>query len=140
MSAPYSPHIGDRRAAGNNRYTQGNGARGVETAWLAHIAAQPDVVIYTTWNDLGEHHYLGPYNRTLWGHDTATGWDAAGPNLFPHTAHLELSSHFVKWYQLPAGSPEPAVPLGDERLFYFYNLQPVNNPCKCAQPLKMSRF
>ena len=62
VSAPYSPHIGDRGSpgAGNNRYTQSNGAKALIDVWSAHIQAQPDVVIYTTWNDEGEHHLMGP--------------------------------------------------------------------------------
>jgi hypothetical protein len=88
------------------------------------------VVIFTTWNDLGEHHYVGPYNHSLWGHDTRTGWQATnGPNEYPHDAYLELSAHFIKWYKLPAGAPEPAILPARESLFYFYNLQPVDNDC-----------
>ena len=131
VSAPYSPHIGDRGSGGgNNRYTQANGARALIETWAAHIAAAPDVVIYTTWNDLGEHHYMGPYNRTLWGHDSASGWDAGnGPNLFPHDAYRELSAYFIRWWKAPAGSPPPPVRGADEAVFFFYNLQPVNNSC-----------
>ena len=130
VSAPYSPHIGDRAAAGNNRYTQGNGGRAIQQAWRAHIGSTADLVIATTWNDLGEHHYIGPYNKTLWGHDTVSGWDAgSGPNLFPHQAYLDLSAYYIRWFKLPAGSPAPPVPPDDERLVYFYNLQPVNNSC-----------
>jgi hypothetical protein len=131
FSAPYSPHLGDRNSSGgNNRYTQSNGGKAIADTWTSHIATQPDVVIATTWNDLGEHHYVGPYNKTLWGHDTITGWDAgSGPNVYPHTAYLELAAYYIRWYKLPAGSPAPAIQAGDEALFFFYNLQPVNNTC-----------
>ena len=72
ISAPYSPHraaalINGTRAWSNVRYFNGNGAKGVITTWEAHIASQPDFVIYTTWDDLAEHH-LGPYNNTYWDH------------------------------------------------------------------------
>ena len=74
--------------------------------------------------------YLGPYNKTLWGSDPKTGWNAgSGPNLFPHVAFLSLSSYFIKWYKLPAGSPPPPISAADEAVFYFYNLQSVNNSC-----------
>eukprot|EP00039_Didymoeca_costata_P015432 m.262159 g.262159 ORF g.262159 m.262159 type:complete len:344 (+) comp16222_c1_seq4:77-1108(+) len=89
VSAPYSPHraaplINGTRAWSNIRYFTGNGAKGMITTWMAHIASQPDFVIYTTWNDLAEHHYLGPYNHTFWGlypKDNIV-WHTA----FPHTA------------------------------------------------------
>ena len=28
---------------------------------------QPDWVIFSTWNDVGEHHYIGPMNNSYWG-------------------------------------------------------------------------
>ena len=55
VSGPYSPHI-----KGNNRYTPGHGGQAVIDAWTAHVRNQPDMVVFTTWNDLGEHHYVGP--------------------------------------------------------------------------------
>jgi len=95
VSAPYSPHIGDRHTPGNNRYTQSNGAKGLIETWEGHIRTQPDMVIFTTWNDLGEHHYVGPYNITLWGRDTVTGWDGGrGPNKYPHNGSV-LPKPFV---------------------------------------------
>jgi hypothetical protein len=54
FSAPYSPHL-----PGNNRYYPGSGGRAIIDAWTAHVQQQPDFVIATTWNDLGEHHYIG---------------------------------------------------------------------------------
>lgn len=117
--------------------------------WHAHVEAQPDFVIATTWNDLGEHHYIGPYNFTIWGplgigarrirqtHLTPAVAMRQSPlsalavttNAFPHLAYLELSSYFISWYKAPAGSPAPPISPGAERLFYFYNLQPVRNAC-----------
>lgn len=46
--------------------------------WQAHIDAQPDFVIATTWNDLGEHHYIGPYTYSIWG-PLGIGARQAGP-------------------------------------------------------------
>lgn len=98
---------------------------------MAHIIGydgeQPDWVIISTWNDVGEHHYLGPYNHTYWGNadDRSITWHTR----FPHDAYLELSRYFISWYKLPTGSAPPAVAAGDEKLMYFYNLQPVNNSC-----------
>ena len=43
------------------------------------------MVIFTTWNDLGEHHYVGPYNLELNYFDPG--------NTFPHLAYLALSRH-----------------------------------------------
>ena len=54
---------------------------------------------------------------------------AVTTNAFPHLAYLELSSYFIAWYKAPRGSPAPPVPLDAERMFYFYNLQPVRNEC-----------
>jgi hypothetical protein len=60
FSAPYSPHL-----PGNNRYYPSNGGQAIIDTWTAHVAGtgqpsqQPDFVIATTWNDLGEHHYIG---------------------------------------------------------------------------------
>jgi hypothetical protein len=48
------------------------------------------MVIFTTWNDLGEHHYVGPYNLVR------DFWDPY--NAHPHLAYLELSSYFIEWY------------------------------------------
>ena len=153
MSGPYSPH-----GPGNNRYTPGHGGRGVIDVWTEHIQSQPDMVIFTTWNDLGkhhcvmravslplclsaslplfltlcvpgEHHYVGPYNLQHYGYQRY--------NAFPHLAYLELSSYFIQWYKLPAGSPAP--PITTEQLFYFYNLQPANNSCP-GDPVGPGRF
>jgi hypothetical protein len=81
----------------------------------------PLQVIFTTWNDLGEHHYVGPYNLD------ANYFDPY--NTFPHLAYLKLSGYFISWYKLPSGSLAPPVLLAQEQLFYFYNLQPVSNAC-----------
>lgn len=130
VSAPYSAHSGHRNASGgNNRYFQGNGGKGVSDAWLSHVASQPDMVIFTTWNDLLEGHYVGPYAATDWGRDTVTGWLPHGPNLFPHEAYIDLSAHFMRWYRLPGGSPEPPIAPEQEGVLYWYNLQPIANPC-----------
>ena len=67
--------------------------------WTEHIQSQPDMVIFTTWNDLGEHHYVGPYNLQHHGYQRY--------NAFPHLAYLELSAYFIQWYKLPAGSAAP---------------------------------
>lgn len=147
ISAPYSPHraaalINGTRAWSNVRYFNGNGAKGVITTWEAHIASQPDFVIYTTWNDLAEHHYLGPYNNTYWGLH-CTGSDPENASLpckdsgdhivwhtsFPHIAYLQLSHYYIKWYKQPARTAPPSVDAGEEAVFYFYNLQPVHNQC-----------
>ena len=56
VSGPYSPS-----GKTNNRYTPSHGGRSIIDVWTEHIASQPDMVIFTTWNDLGEHHYVGPY-------------------------------------------------------------------------------
>eukprot|EP01044_Picomonas_judraskeda_P001878 COSAG03_NODE_120_length_12312_cov_15.216900_9_plen_352_part_00 len=124
VSGPYSPH-----GPGNNRYTPGHGGRGVIDVWTEHIQSQPDMVIFTTWNDLGEHHYVGPYNLQHHGYQRY--------NAFPHLAYLELSAYFIQWYKLPAGSAAP--PITTEQLFYFYNLQPANNSCP-GDPLGPGRF
>ena len=124
VSAPYSPH-----RKGNNRYTPGHGGRAIVDVWTEHLRSQPDMVIFTTWNDLGEHHYVGPYNL---GHSGYRRW-----NAFPHLAYLELSAYYISWYKLPAGAPAP--PVVTEKLFYFYNLQPVNNSCP-GDPLGPGRF
>lgn len=126
LSAPYSPH-----GNGNNRYYPGNGARGIIQTWMASIngvnGTQPNFIIYTTWNDLAEHHYLGPYNHTFWGlpGEEQPVWHTQ----FPHMAYLQLAAYFVRWYKLPPGSAAPAISEDEEAIFYFYNLQPVNNPC-----------
>ena len=124
VSGPYSPHM-----KGNNRYTPGHGGRAIVDVWTEHVHSQPDMVIFTTWNDLSEHHYVGPYNL---GHLGYHRW-----NAFPHLAYLELSAYFIQWYKLPAGSPAPSITT--EKLFYFYNLQPVNNSCP-GDPLGPGRF
>ena len=77
----------------------------------------------------GEHHYVGPYNLQHYGYQRY--------NAFPHLAYLELSSYFIQWYKLPAGSPAP--PITTEQLFYFYNLQPANNSCP-GDPVGPGRF
>ncbi len=126
VSAPYSPH-----GKGNNRYYSGSGAKGLIQTWMAHIngvnGTQPDFVIYATWNDLQEHHYLGPYNHTFWGlvGENQPVWHTQ----FPHMAYLQLSAYFVQWYKAPAGSPPPPVTEQEEAIFYFYHLQPVDNNC-----------
>jgi hypothetical protein len=124
VSGPYSPHVGPR-GHGNNRYTPSHGGKAVADTWAEHIASQPDMVIFTTWNDLGEHHYVGPYNLHRYDDKLWPKYDK--PNAYPHLAYLELSSYFIAWYKLPAGSPAP--PVTEESLFYFYNLQPANNSC-----------
>ena len=48
---------------------------------------------------------------------------------FPHTAYLELSHYYIKWYKQPAGSTPPPVTPDEEGVFFFYNLQPVHNKC-----------
>ena len=113
---PYSPHL-----KGNNRYTPSHGGKAIIDVWTEHVLSQPDMVIFTTWNDLGEHHYVGPYNLVRNYFDKY--------NAFPHLAYLELSSYFIKWYKLPAGSDAPKILPPDEKVFYFYNLQPANNSC-----------
>jgi hypothetical protein len=50
-------------------------------------------------------------------------------NAFPHAAYLNLAAYFIAWYKLPPGSPAPPIPAEQERLLYFYNLQPIRNPC-----------
>jgi hypothetical protein len=138
VSAPYSPHkcgnwneTTQKFGWCNNVYYQGNGAQGMMQTWMAHIKGfkgkQPDFVIYTTWNDLAEHHYLGPYNHTFWGlaNETQPQWHTE----YPHIAYLQLSRYFIQWYKQPAGSAAPAVAAEDEAVFYFYNLQSVLNKC-----------
>ena len=63
----------------------------------SHVQSQPDMVVYSTWNDLSEHHYLGPYSHTNWGH-SATDWYLDNTSVVPHTAYLELSAYFARWY------------------------------------------
>lgn len=88
VSGPYSPHI-----KGNNRYTPGHGGRAVIDAWTEHVRSQPDMVIFTTWNDLGEHHYVGPYN--LHRHINTKNPQYSKYNAFPHMAYLQLSAYFI---------------------------------------------
>ncbi len=130
VSAPYSPHRLEppEQRQIHNSYWPGAGARGICDSWMAAIKSQPDMVIYSTWNDLSEHHYLGPYDFTNWGR-SAVDWYLDPTSTFPHTGYLELSAYFARWYKLPAGSSAPAVTPKDEAVFYFYNLQPVHNPC-----------
>ena len=116
VSGPYSPH-----GKSNNRYTPSHGGRSTINVWTEHIHSQPDMVIFTTWNDLGEHHYVGPYNLQH-GRGGIHGY-----NAFPHLAYLELSAYFIQWYKLPPGSVAPKIT--EEKVFFFYNLQPVNNSC-----------
>ena len=125
VSGPYSPHL----PGGNNRYTPSHGGRAVIATWTEHVQSQPDMVVFTTWNDLGEHHYVGPYNLDHHGYHRY--------NAFPHLAYLELSAYYIGWYRLPPGSPAP--PINTEKLFYFYNLQPVNNTCP-GDPVGPGRF
>ena len=47
VSGPYSPHL-----KGNNRFTPGHGGQAVIDAWTEHVKSQPDMVIFTTWNDV----------------------------------------------------------------------------------------
>jgi hypothetical protein len=134
VSGPVSSHTwyDDPKDRMFNRYYPGNGAKGIMQEWMAHIHGldgdQPNWVLFSTWNDVGEHHYVGPMNNTYWGaHPEA-------PNLvthtdFPHQAYLQLSAYFIRWYKLPAGSAAPLVTRADEALFYFYNLQPISNAC-----------
>ena len=88
VSGPYSPH-----GKGNNRYTPSHGGRSVVEVWTEHIRSQPDMVIFTTWNDLGEHHYVGPYN--LQRHIDTQDPRYSKYNAFPHVAYLELSAYFI---------------------------------------------
>eukprot|EP01047_Picozoa_sp_COSAG01_P103342 COSAG01_NODE_32814_length_575_cov_0.539916_2_plen_139_part_00 len=88
VSGPYSPHT-----KGNNRYTPGHGGRAVIDAWTEHVRSQPDMVIFTTWNDLGEHHYVGPYN--LHRHINTENPQYSKYNAFPHMAYLQLSAYFI---------------------------------------------
>ena len=48
-----------------------------------------------------------------------------------------LGAYFVEWYKLPAGSAAPLIT--EEKLFYFYNLQPQNNTC-LGDPAGPGRF
>ena len=47
VSGPYSPHL-----KGNNRFTPGHGGQAVIDTWTEHVKSQPDMVIFTTWNDV----------------------------------------------------------------------------------------
>ena len=116
VSGPYSPH-----GKGNNRYTPAHGGQAVIDVWMEHVRSQPDMVIFTTWKDLGEHHYVGPYNLQHTGYHRY--------NAFPHLAYLELSAYLFEWYKRPPGAAAPVVAASQEKLFYFYNLQPWNNSC-----------
>eukprot|EP01047_Picozoa_sp_COSAG01_P010741 COSAG01_NODE_461_length_16698_cov_113.458160_3_plen_548_part_00 len=138
VSGPVSSHTwyADPKKRVFNRYFPPNGAKAITQEWMANIEGvgglQPDWVIFSTWNDVGEHHYVGPMNNSYWGAVPAA------PHLvthtdFPHMAYLELSSYFIKWYKSPAGSGAPVVAAVDEAVFYFYNLQPVGNPCPLDQ-------
>jgi hypothetical protein len=144
VSATYSAHS---RGTGwyNNRYTHSAGGKGPVDVWQAHIATQMDLVIFTTWNDLGEHHYMGPANKTDCGHDDVTkwvgcpNWQTANLTEFPpwtygeanwtHLGFLELAAAFIPWYKSPPGSPMPPITPESEAGFYFYNLQSFNNSC-----------
>eukprot|EP01047_Picozoa_sp_COSAG01_P062323 COSAG01_NODE_7908_length_2997_cov_10.717046_2_plen_378_part_00 len=98
VSAPYSPHIGKR-----NRYVTGHGATALIETWMEHVHSQPDMVIFSTWNDVCEHHYVGPYKLSK-----QKKVKCANPyNTFPHLAYLQLSSFFIEWYKQPAGSAAP---------------------------------
>lgn len=88
VSGPYSPHV-----KGNNRYTPSHGGRSIVQVWAEHIRSQPDMVIFTTWNDLTEHHYIGPYN--LHRHINTKSPQYSRYNAFPHLAYLELSAYFI---------------------------------------------
>ena len=55
VSAPYSPH-GAGKGWTNNRYTHSAGGKGVVEVMRSHFHTQIDLIIYTTWNDLAEHH------------------------------------------------------------------------------------
>ena len=136
VSGPVSSHTWypDPKQRMFNRSFPGNGAKGIIQEWMANVegvgGVQPDYVIFSTWNDVGEHHYVGPMKNSYWGAMPAA------PHLvmhtdFPHMAYLELSSYFITWYKLPAGSPAP--PVVDEAVYYFYNLQPIGNPCPLDQ-------
>jgi hypothetical protein len=47
--------------------------------------------------------------------------------MSPVTVYTVPLFNAICRYKQPAGSPAPAVV--DEKLFWFYNLQPVNNSC-----------
>ena len=59
LVGPYSPH-----SKLNNRYTPSHGGKAIIDVWTEHVQSQPDMVIFTTWNDLGEHHYVGPVDMS----------------------------------------------------------------------------
>lgn len=135
-SAPYSPHV-----LNNNRVKPCAGSQCIEDLWTAHIStpppAQPSFVTASTWNDLTEHHYIGPYEIT------ANGGRLRQDQRWPHVGYLELSRYFIQWYKMPYGSPPPRIVPGavknatsfPEQLFYFHNLQYIGNNCS-EDPLR----
>ena len=55
-------------------------------------------------------------------------WTEHALSLYPFgEPPLPLPPFSIAWYKQPAGILTPVVVPADEAVFYFYNLQPVNN-------------
>ena len=118
--ASYSPHYWGSAQPGNGRrYFETDGGEGTILQWTSIIENQPDWVDMFTWSDFNESTYVSPVEnpeQSKYGEGFL-----ATPHRYSHAGYLELSKHYIAWYQ---SGREPAIT--NDALFYFYRTHPRN--------------
>ncbi len=101
---------------GDRRYFEYQGGLGTETQWKALVAADPDWVEISTWNDLNES-YMMPMDDFQKHRD----WGMPLGFYKPHYGYAELVRYYIQWFKTGI------VPtLTRDSIFYAYRTQPKN--------------
>ena len=109
---------GTKQTSAGRRYFEYDEGQGAAANWAGIIAANPDWVEITTWNDFNES-YMMPiddfarYNS--WGNYQGFGWWKS------HRGYAELDRYYIQWYKTGI---EPTIT--DDAIFYFYRTHSMN--------------
>ncbi|MBW9106783.1 glycoside hydrolase family 71 protein [Paraburkholderia phenoliruptrix] len=112
-----TPYYRGLSSGTNYRAFETGGFSGMAKEWRAAIDSGANWVQIVTWNDWAESTYVAPIGSAL----KARVYDARFGELLNHTAYLDASRYYIKWFKTGV---RPAIE--NDALYYFYRLHPVD--------------
>lgn len=109
-----------RGNGGNFRLYETRGFEGMAKEWEGAIRDGATWIELVTWNDWAESSYVAPFGAP----EATTLWNGHfGPKMLSHAAYLDASRYFIDWFKMGF-----APPIVEDKLFYFYRLNPAALP------------
>lgn len=118
--APVTPYYRGLPAGTNYRAFETEGFSGMAAEWEAAIASDASWVQIVTWNDWAESTYVAPLPMLAGASGRAHVYEDRFGELLSHTAYLDASAYYIQWFKT---GKKPSI--SQDRLFYFYRLNPV---------------